>query len=300
MPIFEIKGDKATKLATKSFKNHEKGLQKLIEKNLLEMLNCRFIASEYPTTHGGRIDTLALDENNSPVLIEFKEHRDENVISQGLFYLHWLLDHKAEFEKEVEKVLNEKIKVDWSQPRLITIAESYKKYDLFSIALIGVPVELKKYRIYENNILLLEDVELPKTGSSVLKKKIAMDVKEKIPQATYSLESHLRIASEGTKKIFYQLKEGILDFDSSISENIKKHFIAYKTPQINFVWLHMQKNAISIDMRVNKPLSDPYKIAKQIPEHYRWGKNLYRFKISNPEQIDAAINLIRQAYETAL
>jgi len=76
----------------------EKSLQTLIESNLETMLGARCLASEYATgrTHSGRIDTLGLDENACPVILEYKRALNENVISQGLFYLDWLLDHKAE------------------------------------------------------------------------------------------------------------------------------------------------------------------------------------------------------------
>ena len=49
----------------------EKSLQTLIEGNLETMLGVRFLASEYLTgkTHGGRIDTLGLDENSCPVIL---------------------------------------------------------------------------------------------------------------------------------------------------------------------------------------------------------------------------------------
>ena len=67
----------------------EKSLQTLIERHLDAFLGVRFLASEYSTgkTHAGRIDTLGLDENNCPVIIEYKRSMNENVINQGLFYL---------------------------------------------------------------------------------------------------------------------------------------------------------------------------------------------------------------------
>jgi RecB family endonuclease NucS len=78
----------------------EKTLQTLIENHLDAFLGVRFLVSEHSTgkTHGGRIDTLGLDENGSPVIIEYKRALNENVINQGLFYLDWLMDHKGEFE----------------------------------------------------------------------------------------------------------------------------------------------------------------------------------------------------------
>jgi RecB family endonuclease NucS len=65
----------------------EKSVQLLFEKNLEALLGVRFLASEFKTTHGGRIDTLGLDENGSPVILEYKRATNENVINQGLFYL---------------------------------------------------------------------------------------------------------------------------------------------------------------------------------------------------------------------
>lgn len=70
----------------------EKSLQTLLEQNLEACLGVRFLASEFATTHSGRIDTLGLDENGCPVILEYKRAMNENVISQGLFYLDWLMD----------------------------------------------------------------------------------------------------------------------------------------------------------------------------------------------------------------
>ena len=76
----------------------EKSLQVLFEANLEALLGIRFLGTEHSTgpVHGGRIDTLGLDEDNSPVIIEYKRSVNENVINQGLFYLDWLLDGQAD------------------------------------------------------------------------------------------------------------------------------------------------------------------------------------------------------------
>src|SRR5206468_9042126 len=104
----------------------EKSLQNLMEQHLESFLGVRFLASEYSTgkTHAGRIDTLGLDENNCPVIIEYKRSLNENVINQGLFYLDWLLDHKAEFVLLVQQKLGAEPaqSIEWSNPRLLCIA----------------------------------------------------------------------------------------------------------------------------------------------------------------------------------
>ncbi|MFG3142663.1 hypothetical protein ACGFZA_41435 [Streptomyces sp. NPDC048211] len=67
-------------------------LQRRVEAGLEQMLGIRFLASEYPTGpwHRGRIDTLGLDENGSPVVIEYKKGSDSGVLSQAVSYLSWL------------------------------------------------------------------------------------------------------------------------------------------------------------------------------------------------------------------
>src|SRR5213082_2666351 len=112
----------------------EKTLQALIEQRLEVFLGVRFLATEHSTgkTHGGRIDTLGIDENGSPVIIEYKRALNENVINQGLFYLDWLMDHRAEFEMLVIEKLGAKVveEVDWESPRLMCIAGGFTRYDV--------------------------------------------------------------------------------------------------------------------------------------------------------------------------
>ena len=75
----------------------EKQLQTTIEQNMETFFGVRFLKSEYMIT-SGRMDSIGIDENNSPVIFEYKRSTSENVINQGLFYLDWLLDHKADFK----------------------------------------------------------------------------------------------------------------------------------------------------------------------------------------------------------
>lgn len=147
----------------------EKSLQVLFEANLESLLGIRFIATEHSTgpVHGGRIDTLGLDEDNSPVIIEYKRAVNENVINQGLFYLDWLMDHRKEFQWLVmEKLGPEAAKaVDWSAPRLLCIAGDFTRYDQHAVKQIARNIELIRYRRFGEDLLMLELVHAPKTAS---------------------------------------------------------------------------------------------------------------------------------------
>jgi hypothetical protein len=56
-------------------------LQRRAESAMEAMLGIRLVASEYPTGpwHRGRIDTLGLDENGAPVVIEYKKGADGGI-----------------------------------------------------------------------------------------------------------------------------------------------------------------------------------------------------------------------------
>ena len=71
LKLFNISGNEVSQLEAKSVEL-EKSLQKLIEQNLEILIGVTFLASEYSTgpVHGGRIDTLGIDENNCPVIVE--------------------------------------------------------------------------------------------------------------------------------------------------------------------------------------------------------------------------------------
>ena len=159
MPLFDISGNDLVAVEQHNF-SLERDLQTLIEKNLLTVFNSRFVATEFSTgaQHAGRIDTLALSEELNPVIIEYKKIESSDLINQSLFYLHWIQDHKGDFEIAVNKSLGNGVKVDWSDVRVICIAPNYKKYDLHAVQVMGANIELWKYRLFKNNVLYLEEI----------------------------------------------------------------------------------------------------------------------------------------------
>lgn len=159
MAIFEIDNGKAKRVRLSEFKI-EKDLQRLVEENLETVFNCRFIASEFSTgnIHSGRIDTLAISEDLNPVIIEYKKVASSELINQSLYYLHWIKDHRGDFQIAANRTLNAEVEVDWSDIRVICLAPEYKKYDLHAVQVMGANIELWQYKIYENGILSIEEV----------------------------------------------------------------------------------------------------------------------------------------------
>src|SRR4030042_1173513 len=158
--LMNLLRQKNLKVVGKTNFNLEKDLHNLIEHNLETVFNCRFVASEFSTgqSHAGRIDTMALSEENKPVIIEYKRAESSELINQRLFYLQWIYDHKGDFEIAVQKQLGNNVKVDWSDVRVICIAPNFRKYDLHAVQVMGANIELWSYRFFENSTLYLEEV----------------------------------------------------------------------------------------------------------------------------------------------
>lgn len=114
MPLFQINKRVLVPVPQANF-GIEKNLQALIEGNLEAVFSCRLVATEYSTgaQHSGRIDTLALSEDNNPVIIEYKKVESSELINQSLFYLSWLSDHRGDFEVAAQRAVGPKVPVDW-------------------------------------------------------------------------------------------------------------------------------------------------------------------------------------------
>ena len=77
-------------------------------------------------------------------------------MNQGLFYLDWLLDHKAEFQLLVQEQVGAKEakSIEWSTPRLVCIAGDFTKYDEHAVQQINRNIELVRYRRYDKELIL--------------------------------------------------------------------------------------------------------------------------------------------------
>ena len=92
-----------------------------------------------------------------------KALENENVINQGLFYLDWLLDHKADFKLLVMDVLGQEKAdaIDWSMPCVICIANDFTKFDEHAVNQMQRNIKLVRYRKFGDNLIALEHLNAP-------------------------------------------------------------------------------------------------------------------------------------------
>ena len=306
MPIFEISGNKLLPVEQRNF-SLEKELQSLIENNLEEVFNCRFVASEFSTgaQHAGRIDSLALSEEDNPVIIEYKKVESSELINQSLFYLHWIQDHKGDFEIAVQKKLGNGTTVDWSAVRVICIAPNYKKYDLHAVQVMGANIELWKYRLFTNNSLYLEEVRHNTNSTTAVSQSsnknptMVKDGKKAAhvrATATYTFEEHFEGKSKRIQDLMYKIREYITSLDSAIEEVPKKFYIAYKSSK-NIVCMEAKGKNIKLFVKL-KPseILEPPKSYRDVSNIGHYGTGEVEFTVSTPEEFEETKKYIELAY----
>jgi len=282
----------------------EKSLQTLIELNLENFLGVRFLASEYATgkTHGGRIDTLGLDENGCPVIIEYKRALNENVINQGLFYLDWLLDHKAEFTLLIVKAFGQPIadKIEWTAPRLVCIAGDFTKYDEHAVGLINRSIELIRYRRYGPDLLLLELVNA-KTAS-IVDKPASPTLKP--PAAKSADKTASELLAQAENKLadrFGMLRAMLLALGDDVQENILKNYFAFKRIK-NFacVEVHPGTGQLLVYVKVNPELIKlEAGFTRDVRKIGHFGTGDLEIRISSNDDLKRAEPLIVKSYEAS-
>lgn len=302
MPIFKIAGTKLKKLDSLLL-DKEKNLQALVEDNLTEVLDLQFLATEYTTTFGGRIDTLAVDASGSPVIIEYKRNRNDNVINQSLSYLKWLKSQKPGFfEKlmldKLGKEATDKIKLDWHNPRVICVAENYSKFDIDTAEVVPLRIELMKYRFYEDGIFALEPVNVPDTAATT--QAATADTSGVTKSATdtgNSLDNLLARATDDTKVLFAELRERIVAIDDSVTENPTGSYVGYRMGK-NFAEIHIGKNQLKIHLR---PIDfvDPKGLVEKIPDGYNWTMDR-RVYLKSASELEYVVGLIEQSYKNVI
>ncbi|MGW1379419.1 DUF5655 domain-containing protein [Streptomyces sp. NPDC002446] len=207
----------------------ERHLQTLIEANMEAMLGVRFLATEYRTgRHRGRIDSLGLDENGTPVIVEYKRFRDQNVTNQALSYLSWLHDHHHEFENLVKERLGTEAAeaIDWSNPRLVCIAGDFTHHDTVAVEMIGRRIDLVSYRVFED-VLTLQLVDSVAGATSLARGRAHTASRASGAVSPKSVQQYLDESPQDLQDLFADLDEVLLSH-GDVQKEPQLHYIAYR------------------------------------------------------------------------
>lgn len=278
----------------------EKPLQNLIEINLEALLGVRFLATEYSTgkTHAGRIDTLGIDENDCPIILEYKRSTGENVINQGLFYLDWLMDHQAEFKLLVlERYGKESADaIDWTSPRLICVAADFTKYDGHAVQQMNRNIELIRYRRFGADLLLLELVNAVAANSTKIPNPKSAGKAAKGTGPDKTAAEWLADLSPAMRELFESLEGYLLSLGDDVQRKDLRLYIAFKRIK-NFTTVVFQKDRLLLYLRLDPEMVELFEgFTRDVRDVGHWGTGDLSIIVQNANDLERAKPLIRQAY----
>lgn len=292
--LFSIKGN-VEELPSKQVML-EKELQKLLEENMSTFFGVTFLKSEYRITNG-RMDSIGIDENNCPVIFEYKRSVNENVINQGLFYLDWLLDHKADFKLLVMETLgNDKAEnIDWSMPCVFCIANDFTKFDEHAVNQMQRNIKLVRYRKFGDDLIAFEHINAPQVQPIPNEDAVSV-VSKKSSGKDKDFKQYFAEAGEKHQNLFYSIREYIFSLGDDIAENQLKLYVAFKKAK-NFVCVEVYQSSLLLHLKLNP---DTVELIPGFVEDVRtkghWGTGDLRIIIKSAEDFEKAQPLIHRAY----
>jgi predicted transport protein len=284
----------------------EKTLQTLIEGQMETFLGVRFLASEYATgkTHKGRIDSLGLDENGCPVIVEYKRHSNENVINQGLFYLDWLLDHQAEFRWLVMEKLGKETAehIEWAGTRLLCIAADFTRYDQHAVQQIPRNIELIRYKLFGDDLLLLELVNAQSVPDATAVKPAPTDAPPtqlgtpKPAGKDKSLVEQLALATPEIQTLYEQTTSLLLSLGDDVQQKSLKLWTAFRRLK-NFACVIAYPNRLLITLKL-----DPATVtleagfSRDVSQVGHWGTGDVELCLFSAADLQKAQALLERSY----
>ncbi|MGW4269691.1 transporter [Streptomyces californicus] len=233
----------------------EADVQSLIEAHMETMLGVRFLASEYviDCVDGGRIDSLGLDENGAPVIVEYKRGTDAGVINQGLYYLSWLTRHRSAFDSLVRDKLGvpTAAQVLWTAPRLICVAGDFTRYDAHAVREHRRSIDLVRYRYYGSDHVSLETVVSVTGQSGAANRRTCRHAHRDAPRA-------LQRQTGAMAELAVAADETLRGLGDGITRVQRKQYAAYQRlrnfacvipPQQTKLLVYLKADPKSVDLR---------------------------------------------------
>lgn len=112
----------------------------------------------------------------------------------------------------------------------------------------------------------------------------------------YSIDNFSNSLKGEMLDLFNTLRKRILNLDSSVREEFKKLYIAYKNTT-NFVDIEPQKKKLRLNLNLNfEEIIDPENRCKNVTDLGTWGNGNVEFSVYSHKDIDYAMFLIEQSF----
>lgn len=262
-------------------------LHNVTQKNLKELFDLKFVASEIQLNNL-RFDNLAFDEkNNSFVIIEYKNELNLNVLNQAKDYYDLLLENKSiyirRYNEEFECNLSEE-DFDFENTRVMIVGPEFAPEQIEASKNPTYPFELWKVTLYDNCCVLYENL----TTSQVKKLKINED------DLKITEEALLSDKSDEMKELYSYLKENLLNDFTDIDLNFQVDQFSFRTNGKLVCVVRFLKSSFMIYI-YGEGLENAERTV-DISDNATGGSANYQFKYKSDDDYEYFLDLFNQAY----
>lgn len=116
----------------------------------------------------------------------------------------------------------------------------------------------------------------------------------------YSIEDHPHLSGGKMRKLFEDFRREVTALDACVSEQFLKLYVAYKA-ETNFVDVVPQAKCLRLSLNIDPhELSDPRQLVVDVTEVGRWGNGNSEVRLSDPDDLQYVVGLVRQSLERQL
>jgi predicted transport protein len=260
-------------------------IQTLFEKHLKDFEEGLRFVSSLLGVGVGVIDTLAIDEDFRPVIIEYKKpgNSERDALIQALHYYYWCTTHFEWIDKAVRKYKPELLKAEETLAndiRIMIVAGEYDEHTKGAAYALDLDTQLIEYDICEGE----------KKGI-VFKAIVDSSKADRIMRPPKAEDDHFK-NKEALKTLYSSLREKILTLGPDIKVGTPTQDYLPFMRRVTFCQVHVKKKWLRLDLRNIKDVKHP----KIIP--YSVGDWVY-VHVEKEKDIDEVLDLIKRAYERA-
>ena len=223
-------------------------------------------------------------------------------MSQGLFYLDWLLDHRAEFQWLVMEKLGKDVadEIDWTGTRLLCIAADFTRYDQHAVQQIPRNIELIRYKLFGDDLLLLDLVNAVSVDDATTVKDKAMDgvvpVKNKPVGKDKTAEEQLEHAQPEIRALYEALSSQLLALGDDVQEKHLKQYVAFRRLK-NFACVIPYKDKLLVLLKLSPDtVALEAGFSRDVRGIGKWGTGDLELCLRSHADLQRALPLLERSY----
>lgn len=220
----------------------EREIQTAFEQNLQHFEEGLTYIGSFVPVGTGVVDTLALDDENNPVIIEYKKpgQPEEDALIQLMDYYSWFIsdeNHQLYLRDVIQKKKPEVS--DLGELRLIGVVDSVNDRVKHACWALEPETKLVSYSVIREGV------------DSVIVPTVVLDTSvggERLIKAPKSEDDHLK-DHENLKDLYYELRKRIMsDIDSGVKFNPSPQDYIGVSRRKMFLGIHFKKKWIRLDV----------------------------------------------------